>query len=68
MREVNAACVNESEVRLMNQFNRVEGALNWRAPQPAVGQLAQPVVHEGDELIAGAFVPRAPSLQENCHL
>jgi hypothetical protein len=63
--QVNAGCVDEAKVRLMDHFSRVERAFEWRAPQPAVCQHTQLVVEKGDELIAGAYVPRAPSPQEN---
>jgi hypothetical protein len=42
--QVDAGSVNESDVRLVHQFGRVEGVLKRRAPQPPVSQLAQPIV------------------------
>jgi hypothetical protein len=66
--QLDATRVHESEIRLVDQLSRVERALEWRAPKPAVSELAQPVVHERDELSAGACVPRAPTSQEQCHL
>src|SRR6266542_5813735 len=64
IRQVEAGSVNQSDVRLMNQAGRVQRVLRWRATQPLVRQLAQAFVDQGDELISGAFLSRAPTLQE----
>ena len=52
----------------MDQFGRSERALEWRISQPAACQLTQRIVYERDELIAGAPVAPAPSVQENYDL
>jgi hypothetical protein len=63
--QLDAMRVDEFEVRLMNQFSRVERALERRAPEPAARELAQAVIHERDELSAGVTVPGAPTAQEH---
>jgi hypothetical protein len=62
--QLEAAGVDEAEVRLVDQLRGVDRAFDRRTEQPAVRQLAQRAVHEGHEPIAGALVPRAPSPQE----
>jgi hypothetical protein len=65
VRQVQAGSVNEVDVRLVNQAGRVERVLLWCVAQPLVRQLTQAVIDQGNELIAGALVSRAPSLQES---
>ena len=62
--QLDATGVDESQVRLVNQLSRIERILEWRAPEPAARELAQPVVYEWNELSTGVAVPCAPTAQE----
>jgi hypothetical protein len=52
----------------MDQPSGVEGALSPLGAQPVMGELAQPVVDDGDELVERLVVALAPAADESTDL
>jgi hypothetical protein len=64
VRKIYLGSIYQPKIRLVNQGGRAQRVRSSRLPQALVRQLAELIVHERDQLIAGTLVTRTPAFQE----
>jgi hypothetical protein len=66
IRQLEVRSADYPEIRFMNEPGGIERRVGRAIAQPGVCQLAQPIIDQRHELIAGVLVSGAPALQQPC--